>query len=371
MSQTTTSSDFHDVFHTSDSFDVETLNFSENSHSNFKLERLQEQQPQTVVHTETRDEESNLDDGNRYQFFRTENDRESVNIDNGKGQLNTPVIDIDDFINSKGAYRTPTVINAKTQNSSPINFKKLAIDVAKEVYKKAGYNLTKEQADYIANSKDEFKSLVDIIDLLKPSFYSKEVEELNEFLENGGSYHDWFTHNNNIVDDFTYVPYDGPYGEEIAIIELYYRVAKDLGQEEITRIINSISEKDIANYASKALVELERLKKEREQYLLERQSNIRKEYLQRVAEYKDNVRQYVKSSNFDISLNIPLNEKEKNEFIKFVSEFDAEGKSRFMTSLDDFENMIKLALLAYKKKHLEKTSNKVEESKTGLERYVN
>ena len=144
-----------------------------------------------------------------------------------------------------------------------------------------------------------------------------------------------------------------------------------MSEQEAMVMIQAIPEKDIVNMASQASERLEELKREREQELLEYQALRKKKYLEQVALYKDNVRNYVKSSNFDVNLNITLSEKEKNEFIKFVSEFNAEGKSRFMLSLDEFENMIKLALLAYKKKHLEKATNKPEEAKTGLGQYVN
>lgn len=368
MSQTRSDA-FHSVFDASDSFDVENLNFSERS-STLTLDKLPEEQRVAPIYTETKDEESNI--GNNSSKSSIEDGRESTTIDDGRGQYRTPVVDIDDFIKRRvqGDY-TGRTSESKPTTQASINFKKLAVDVAKEVYKRAGYNLTQEQADYISNAKDEFKSLVDVIDLLKPSYHSKEVEELNEFLENGGNYHDWFTHNSNIVDDFTYVPYEGAYGEEIAIIELYYKVVKNLSEEEAMVMIKAIPEKDIVNIASQASERLEELKRQREQELLEYQSLRKKKYLEQVALYKENVRNYVKSSNFDVNLNITLSEKEKNEFIKFVSEFNAEGKSRFMLSLDEFENMIKLALLAYKKKHLEKATNKPEEVKTGLGQYVN
>lgn len=373
MSQTRSSTSFEtidDIFESSDSMSVDDLNFSQFDSSRFKLERLKEEDSTPYIpSTDTIDKESNVDNGS--QFFQTEDKREFANIDERGNQ--SKIVDLDDYLNrnhTAGDNRNQRKSESKNTNNV-INFKKLAVDIAKEVYKKVGYALTQEQADYITNSKDEFKSLVDVIDLLKPSYHSKEVEELNEFLENGGEYHDWFNHNSNIIDDFSYVPYEGAYGEEIAIIELYYKVVKNLSEEEAQRLIKTIDEKNLVEYASQASERLEELKNKREQELLEYQSLRKKKYLEQVALYKDNVRNYVKSSNFDVNLNITLSEKEKNEFIKFVSEFNSEGKSRFMLSLDEFENMMKIALLAYKKKHLEKAPIKSEEVKTGLEKYIN
>ena len=183
---------------------------------------------------------------------------------------------------------------------------------------------------------------------VESSFASEEVKEFNRFVASGGNPTDFYNALNQIV-DYDSLDIENPETQVQLLIDLY-TTYKGLDREDAINLIKA--DMSSGKLTNKAYQYLEYKKQEQSEYLKNIADEQEKSYKESIEQYKENViktAEFIKSATSEQLGGIDMNNKQKDNFIRFLFEKDSKsGLTPYQKKLkEDAGIEIRLAALAF------------------------
>jgi hypothetical protein len=258
---------------------------------------------------------------------------------------------------------------ADTENTDPVDIDNLdeyeasiASYVEEKLYEKLGWSL--EEEDKRAESIDSIVELLESVveENSKPIYANDEIEQLNDFVTNGGNLKDYFDSRYSSELDLETVDLNRQANQE-RILREYYK-SQGISDDRIEKRIQRYDDTGVLeDEATDALDLLKDVKAKESQKLLSEQENKRKEQEKTQQKFYDNVTSYIRSSkNID---GISLSKTEREQLIKNIFQVNKEGKTLYQKMYEDnsISNLVSSAFdVTMKDKKKKRTKKQISSS---------
>jgi len=205
--------------------------------------------------------------------------------------------------------------------------------VQEKLYDKLGISLTEDNAaDSIESIVDELEKIVE--EASAPAFASKEVAELNNFIENGGSAREYLE--SRYIGDFDIekIDLEKPIDQEKVVRE--FLRSQEIPEDRIDKRIQRYEEKEVLEEeAEDAFDLLKKYKEKTTKKLLEQQQNFVEESQKQQLKFYDDVTEHIRSLE-EIN-GITVSKKQREQLIKDIFIPDKDGRTKYQK---EYENSL-------------------------------
>lgn len=158
----------------------------------------------------------------------------------------------------------------------------------------------------------------------KPEYSSKEVEELDNFVKQGGDLKKYLTIDAEL--DLDDIDIEDESNQKLIVKQLLKE--KGFSDKKINKLVDRYEEAGLLeDEAQDALEDLKEIKEEKKKQLLEQQKKVHEQYIERQQQFYDNVVSEIKGLKNIRGITVP--EKDKKVLIDYILKPDTDGKTKY------------------------------------------
>lgn len=234
-------------------------------------------------------------------------------------------------------------------------------DITEEDLVSSFADLFADELGWDFNDEEKPKSIKDLVNYMeniidensKPKYASKDIEELDDYVKNGGDIKSYFDSIMNSELDLDNVDLEDTTTQTRVVRELL--TAKGYNRERINKMIHRYEDAGtLEDEANDAIEELKEFKEQQKQELLDKQKSEYASNLKAQQEFYKTVEKTV--NEIDSIKGIPISKREKQALLDYVFRVEPDGTTRYQKDyMSSHRNLIESAFFTMKGENLTKT----------------